>query len=494
MNDVERDLYQRLAVFEFDEPGTELTFAARLARQNAWSRAFANRVIDEYKKFAVLAVAAAHPVCPSEEVDEAWHLHLTYTRSYWHDFCTMLGRPLHHHPTKGGTKELQKHIAWYQQTLASYQRLFGHDAPTTIWPDPVERFRIGRGGRHIDLNQNWVIPKPRLRHVGAMLMAAVAAVPAARMTLNPFDFDGPTFLMLYAILSTLAIVSALLLRQALRGGEMASVDDSLDPYEAAYLSGGKRMAIRTALATLVEQGALTVRMVEKKLLGLLPVTVQYRLVAEGPLSDNTSSLEQTIYHASAGEGQTIPKLHEAADFQAARLAERLQQDGLLLDESQFAKARWWPTLLVAGLAVFGAIKIAVGASRDRPVGFLIAAVLATFVVAACFLIGTSRTRSGDQLLKELRRKHARLNVAAHGPAHDLPAADLTLATALFGTAVLVGGPLDDLRAALMAPPKRGGGGGATGCAGGCGSGCGGGGGGCGGGGCGGCGGGCGGCS
>lgn len=74
-----RSLYERICEFELDEPGVELTFGSRLARANGWSEQFANRVIDEYKKFAFLAVAAGHPVCPSDEVDEAWHLHLTYT-------------------------------------------------------------------------------------------------------------------------------------------------------------------------------------------------------------------------------------------------------------------------------------------------------------------------------------------------------------------------------------------------------------------------------
>ncbi|MEK6230809.1 MAG: hypothetical protein N2A42_03075 [Luteolibacter sp.] len=33
----------------------------------------------EYKRFVALAMLAGHPVTPSEEVDQAWHLHLVYT-------------------------------------------------------------------------------------------------------------------------------------------------------------------------------------------------------------------------------------------------------------------------------------------------------------------------------------------------------------------------------------------------------------------------------
>lgn len=49
-----------------------------------------------------LAVRANHPVTPSDEVDQAWHLHLTYSRSYWDEFCgAVLEEVVHHDPTRG---------------------------------------------------------------------------------------------------------------------------------------------------------------------------------------------------------------------------------------------------------------------------------------------------------------------------------------------------------------------------------------------------------
>jgi hypothetical protein len=37
---------------------------------------------------------STHIVTPSEQVDQVWHLHLTYTRSYWDEFCpNVLGQP-----------------------------------------------------------------------------------------------------------------------------------------------------------------------------------------------------------------------------------------------------------------------------------------------------------------------------------------------------------------------------------------------------------------
>ena len=113
MNEQQADLYRRIEEFPLDEPGGAFPFTARLARENGWSQDYANRVVGEYKRFALLAVAAGHSVTPSDQVDQAWHLHLTYTQSYWTRFCPeVLGKPLHHNPTQGGAAEQTKFNNW----------------------------------------------------------------------------------------------------------------------------------------------------------------------------------------------------------------------------------------------------------------------------------------------------------------------------------------------------------------------------------------------
>src|SRR4051794_21859641 len=76
-------LWQKIKAFELDRAGDGFPFSARLARENGWSRSFAFRVIEEYRRFVYLMATAPHPVSPSDAVDQAWHLHMTYTRSYW---------------------------------------------------------------------------------------------------------------------------------------------------------------------------------------------------------------------------------------------------------------------------------------------------------------------------------------------------------------------------------------------------------------------------
>lgn len=122
---------------------TALSFAQRLGRDNGWSEEYALRVVTEYKRFVYLAVTLGHPVTPSDQVDQAWHLHLAYTRDYWDVFCPqVLGRSLHHDPTQGGDAERTKYKEWYAQTLAAYVESFGHP-PQDIWPAPEIRFTQG---------------------------------------------------------------------------------------------------------------------------------------------------------------------------------------------------------------------------------------------------------------------------------------------------------------------------------------------------------------
>lgn len=156
-------LHKRLVDFSLDSTKDDLPFSERLARDNGWRIDYAIQAIEEYKRFAFLAVVADHPVTPSDQVDQVWHLHLAYTRAYWDDFCpNILKRQLPHTPTKGGDQEAQKFDKWYNQTLQSYEQFFGQCPPVKIWPISEDRF--GRDLQFVRVNaqQNWVVPKPSI--------------------------------------------------------------------------------------------------------------------------------------------------------------------------------------------------------------------------------------------------------------------------------------------------------------------------------------------
>jgi len=172
----QRELWSRLKAFEFDPPGAEQTFAGRLAAECGWSRARAAAVVHEYRRFLLLAASAGHPVTPSEEVDQAWHLHLAYTRSYWEDLCgRVLGAALHHGPTRGGAAEDAKYRDWYERTLESYARVFGAPPPPEVWPEAERRFAPGTRFRHIDTRAHWLVPRAHAATSAAVALVLVAA-------------------------------------------------------------------------------------------------------------------------------------------------------------------------------------------------------------------------------------------------------------------------------------------------------------------------------
>ncbi|MEM8739760.1 MAG: hypothetical protein AAGG38_14965 [Planctomycetota bacterium] len=151
----------RIMAHRLDDPGAALPFTRRLARENRWTVDFAVRVVREYRRFCYLAVAAGHPVTPSDEVDQAWHLHLLYSRDYWEEFCpNVLGVALHHGPTKGGASEGERFDEQYRRTMASYEAWFGEPPPAAIWPPAEVRFGPRMIGVRVLSREVWVLPRP----------------------------------------------------------------------------------------------------------------------------------------------------------------------------------------------------------------------------------------------------------------------------------------------------------------------------------------------
>jgi len=173
------ELYQAILAYQIDEPNVALPFQKRLARENGWTIDFSHHAIEEYKKFIYLCIAAGHPCTPSDEVDQVWHLHMLYTSSYFERLCNqILGKTIAHEPTKGGSHESEKFHDWYAKTLESYRNEFGTEPPTDIWPPAEIRFGHGPQYQRIDVNENIVIPKKRVRQISlaTFILAASATI------------------------------------------------------------------------------------------------------------------------------------------------------------------------------------------------------------------------------------------------------------------------------------------------------------------------------
>lgn len=155
----QNDLWARITRHDL-ELGQPLGFSRRIARDKGWSHGFTLAVIGEYRRFCFLAVASERQITPSEEVDEVWHMHLTYSRDYWDIWCReVLRAPLHHDPTQGSRADQARFRNQYAATLAFYETFFG-PPDAKYWPATHDRFRDKARFRTIDTDRWLLLPRP----------------------------------------------------------------------------------------------------------------------------------------------------------------------------------------------------------------------------------------------------------------------------------------------------------------------------------------------
>ncbi len=160
MTTEETILWEKIVAFRLNDDSAAFKFSHRLARENGWTISYSEKVIQEYKKFIFLCCVSPSAVTPSDEVDQVWHLHLTYTQSYWTDLCrNTLAREIHHTPTKGGFAEGKKFDELYTATLELYKDKFKAKPPKSIWPAKEKRFSDIHFQR-VNLKNYWLLRKP----------------------------------------------------------------------------------------------------------------------------------------------------------------------------------------------------------------------------------------------------------------------------------------------------------------------------------------------
>ncbi|WP_018261739.1 TIGR04222 domain-containing membrane protein [Methylobacterium sp. WSM2598] len=443
----EAALWDRIAAHPFEVPGRDLDFTRRLARDRGWSLAFARGAVAEYRRFCFLACLGAGPVTPSEEVDEVWHLHLTDSRDYWDVWCRdVLRTPLHHEPAAGGPAERARLVRQYAETLARYEARFGPPGPL-FWPGTRARFRRTPRYRTVDTDRTIVLARPRLlrgplRAAAALaaLLAGLGAPPAAALPADPLDWPGPPFLQLYAGLAAAALLIALALRAACRGGEAPAMPKLSLP-DLAYLAGGPQRVADVVALALYERGGASVDPASRRIL-VWP--------HRPPLP---SELEP--FRPPAGD-RSRAELRAALDAPVERLSHALAARGLVPPRERVRLLRGIGLAVLGAVLALGLANLGVGLSRDRPVGFLALMMGATALLGLWTLLHPmTRTRAGDRVLEVYRSHHAR---AARAPLPN----EVLFAFAVSGALALVGTELTGFVAFLRPPGGSDGGGGGDG--------------------------------
>lgn len=255
--------------------------------------------------------------------------------------------------------------------------------------------------------------------------------------MGPFDWTGGPFLLLYITLLFIVILLGIIIPARMRPeGRRLPVTD---PEQLAYLSGGSTRLADTVTARLLAAKSLAVG--DKGRFDIL--------------SRNAATAAETGVLAL-----TAPldwgRIERAVRPQASRIQTDLERAGLMLDRGERANLRYWALLPYAMLLMFGATKLAIGEARDRPVGFLIALLIVTAILAVIRAATIARlTRAGTDAIANARKGADRIRRA------PLPA-ETGIAVALFGTAVLAGSEFDAFHKMRAASGDAGSGGGDSG--------------------------------
>lgn len=135
MNERADEIRRRLDQVEIDLQDRCRRFARRLARENGWSVAFAERVFSEYERFLLIAADAPYSAHPPPLVARVWRAHGRIEPSWGgpagRRFRGLSPPPL---PRSLGVREERRRRARYAQTRKDYVRLCGAEPPEDVWP------------------------------------------------------------------------------------------------------------------------------------------------------------------------------------------------------------------------------------------------------------------------------------------------------------------------------------------------------------------------
>lgn len=298
---------------------------------------------------------------------------------------------------------------------------------------------------------------------------------------NPFELNGPEFLLFYAVLVVVVIGASWYLNKRGPVTDAPKIDTG-DPYLIAYLRGGPNESLRVCTAALADRGLLSVSTRTKS----LPVLVARKHSA----TLATRPIEKAVVRHFA-DANVATSIFRNTELQEATAPYRstLEDLGLLLDPAGRAARDLRVIISIGGLLAVAAIKLLVAISRGRSnVEFLLLGAVLVVFFGTRLLRPGDRTALGDRVLADLRRLFRDLRSRAHSLRPGGATNEAALLAGVFGLSSLSASRFDHIRqlypkasaAAAMATwgttcgSLSSGGGGCSSCGGGgCGGGCGG---------------------
>ena len=364
-----KELWDKIQQFDFDNPPSEYGFSTRLANENFWTKEFTELAILEYKKFMYLATTSEFMVSPSEIVDTVWHQHLIFTQSY-QDFCKLIGKTIQHIPSTHNKEEFDKFKQAKERTKKFYTNIFG-DQPNTIW-----EYNDMYGSLNLDKAKF----KIRTFIIVGILIFMALIIPAYFL-LKPIylEIHNPNFIIGYVGLCFLTFIGLEIYNRNKLKSIVKSFDNNsfiykLQPFELVYLKTQK-------LGNVIN--------------GTVNVLIDNKTIIINP--DNSIELIKTNNTNSREELQTTTVLSELGKTFYPNLLRQLVNKPIFWNtvncmdafKKYFNKSKRFGNLFYLNFGVltillmFGFIRMTSGILRERPITqILIATIILTIIIIA----------------------------------------------------------------------------------------------------------------
>jgi len=348
-----KDLWEKIELFDFDHPPSEYGFTLRLAHENYWTQNFTKQAILEYKKFMYLAAVSDMMVSPSEIVDTVWHQHLIFTKSY-SEFCTILGKQIQHIPSTQNKEDFQKFKLAKERTTKLYETHFGKQ-PKSIW-------------NHANPYESLNLKKSKFKLRTSLIIGIIAFIVLSfplYFLLKPlyFNIKNPDFIFLFL---GLIIVSFVVLEwynrrkfaQAIHLFNKNSFVFDLQPYELIYLKDRNiSSVVNGTVNELIDNGSIKIN------------------------EDQTISTNKLTFIQSREHQQVIDLLKDLGKTSYPNFLIQLITKPAFsniiksMDEVKkyFIRSKFFSNLFVLNfivflsLIMFGFLRIVTGILRDKPV-------------------------------------------------------------------------------------------------------------------------------
>jgi hypothetical protein len=366
-----KELWNKILAFYFDNPPSEYGFSTRLANENFWTKEFTDQAILEYKKFMYLASTCDFMVSPSEIIDIVWHQHLIFTQSY-QDFCNILGKQIQHIPSTHNKEDFEKFRQAKERTIKLYEKDFGKQ-PKNIW---------GYDGMFESLNLEKAKFKLRTFIIFGILSFICLTLPAY-FILKPIyiRIDNPFFIFGLITISVLTLLilefyNRTKLKNIVSGFDQSSFVYNLQPLELVYLKTQKLSnVINGTVNELVVNGTIKVN------------------------SNNTIELEKINATNANTQLQVTSTLSELGNTFYPSLLKKLIEKPIFWNiansmdafRKYFNKSKKFSYLFYTNFAVLTLLlllsftRILTGVLRDKPVVQIVIATIVLAVIAIVFL-------------------------------------------------------------------------------------------------------------